>query len=196
VRGSVLPVAEHIVRNAVVGRDVIELRDGQGRPHPRLPTIRGDIHVPIVGDDETFRIQGVDPHVVVVGPDLPDLTNSGTAVDGHVQLELGEEVHFVGVVRQYCHARVVMGPPIERVVTADEHPVLASVVGPPQDPLANGALDERVDAVGVARRERQTNTPSGESGSPRPLSRVHVVPPSRDMYRPLPVRHSHGPKAG
>src|SRR5579864_2022043 len=62
----VLAVAVHLVRDAVVHRHVVDLRDRQLYVHPAAPAVDADRHAAVVADDQPVAVQRVDPDVVMV----------------------------------------------------------------------------------------------------------------------------------
>ncbi len=68
------------------------------------------------------------------------------------------------------HPRVVERPLVDQRVGRGHRPVRAAVVGAPQQAVLG--LDQRVDALGVARRDRQADAARMPSGKPLPLSRA------------------------
>ena len=66
VRGLVLLVAEHVVRDRVVHGHVVHLRVREALAEPRLAAIDRDREALVVGDDHAVGVGVVDPHVVMI----------------------------------------------------------------------------------------------------------------------------------
>ncbi len=189
VRWAVLFVAVHVIRNPVVHRGVIDLRDGQVHVEPGAAARRRDVHAGVIADDHARRIRRIDPDVVVVAarrrecgrrwraasslrcwrsaassasasPAATRLCERGSAVHRMVERR-AEEIRLVRIVRRDGHARVVRLSAREVAVEADHVPVHAAVFGAPQLAVVRGAPVKR---VAVARLDQRVNAVGVRAG--------------------------------
>ena len=111
VRRLVLLVAEHVVRNLVVDRDVVDLRVEQALPVPGPAAVLRDREALVVRDDLPVRVGRIDPDVVMVAARRlrrpASVCDRGAAVD-RLGVRRREEVGLVLVVGRDRHARVVV----------------------------------------------------------------------------------------
>src|SRR5262249_39723911 len=128
-RAQVLHGAADVVRHAVVGVDVIELRDGRGRGVPALAGVGRDVHAAVVAVDHPPRVGRVDPQVVV-GAVVRAVhgAEGAAAVDALEQRDV-RGPDDVSVLRIHGERGVVPGPLPQVVVCRGQPPALAAVVG-------------------------------------------------------------------
>src|SRR5262249_20138498 len=126
--------AVHVVRNLVVGRDVIHLRHGQLDAVPALSPIHRQAQPVVVRDDVAIAVGGIDPHVVVVAGrrNTPGQIDAGAPAVQRLGEFGGQEVRLVLVVGRDGEPRVVVRAAAEAAIGADELPVLAAVVAAPE----------------------------------------------------------------
>ncbi len=154
-RAVVLLRAANVVRH-VRGRDhVVELSGREILVRPAVTGIRGNRAAAIVPDHEMRRVVGVDPEVVEV-PVRPvvDRLVRGAAVGGAEERRV-LHVHDVLVHRIREDVRVVEGALTNRARVVDQRPSLSRVVAREESPVV--VLEERVYAVGVRRRDRESD---------------------------------------
>ena len=92
----------------------------------------------------------------------------------------GDREEVVGVVRVDDEARVVERPLVDERVRRGQFPGRAAVVGAPQQACLSTRRSRRCGA-GRSARSRARCGPSCPAGSPLPLTRFHVAPPSVDL---------------
>ncbi len=125
MRRSVLSIAVNVIGHFVVHRDVIHLCNGQIGETPVDPAMTRDADASVVRHRHAVGIERIDPHVVVVPPGLGNLNLPRfSAVEGD-HLSYALSVKLVGIVRRQGDPRIVVGPLVEHVITADEIPVFS-----------------------------------------------------------------------
>ena len=152
----VLRAAVDVVeRLVVVHRHAVELRDGQvGMEPPGAAAVPGFVHAAVVADDEVVGVVRIDPQRVAVHVHAAplDVPPGAAAVLGHVQ-EGVEHVHAIDLVR-VAHDLVVIHRGRTGVV-AHPRPRRAAIGAAEEAGQAVLRLDDRVDDVGVRRRDAQ-----------------------------------------
>ena len=141
---------------------MVELTDCEiARERPRLAAVGRERVAAVFTDDDARRIVRRDPDRVVIYVNvLGDLGKLLAAV-----LALGERfrhaVDVIRIARVDRDVREVERPLIDERVVRRHFPRSAAVVGAPKD--AAFGFDQRVDAVAVARRDREADAP-GDAG--------------------------------
>ena len=210
--GSVLPVAEHVVGDRVVHRNVVHLADGQLGGVPRHAAVHGDRHVLVVRDDHAVGVQRVDPHVVEVaaGPLQALVVDVGRAPVQRARQPRGLEIDFIRVVGA-DEAVVVIGRAATQVAgVVHQLPRRPCVERTPELPALGLApvpghpisgFDQRVDPVGIGRGQTHVGLPHRQQRQPVALE----LPPGvaavlREVDAaalapafPSPGVHLHGP---
>ena len=155
-RTVVLQAAVHLVRVLVVDAHVVELRNRQVVAFP--PAIAAVVAVPetaVVAAHHVVRVVRIDPHVVPVAVRAAAGTGEAlAAVERDDQREVRLE-DLVGVLRVDDQAREVERAPHHRLAAVAFRPRPAAVVGTEQ--RAAHAFDHRVDALRIARRDRDAD---------------------------------------
>lgn len=120
---------------AMVGVEVVELRDRQARREEGPAAVEGEVDAAVVGDDDPLRVPRVDPGVVQVAvvPAAVDELHRLAAVDRAQQRHLRKPDH-VGVRRIDGQDRVIPSALAQGVMTVHPPPVLAAVVGAEESP--------------------------------------------------------------
>src|SRR5262249_14537583 len=125
--GVVLLRAVDPVREAVVGRDSVELCGRLVHDRgPGPPAVEGDVGAAVVGIDHPVGVVRVDPEVVVVAVRDPDGRVGPAAVVGAVAAGV-EDIDRFGVLRVGVDPRVVPGALAQAVLGVDARPLLAAV---------------------------------------------------------------------
>ena len=157
-RGVVLRTAIDVVeREIVVGRRLVELRDREvGLELPGRATIPGFVEAPVTAVEHMVRVRGVDPHRVTVHMlvRFRDLAPALAAVLGDVQPGV-HGVDAIDIVRIGNQFVVVLRAGAD--VVAAFLPACAGVGGTVDASLVGLSLDDRVQDVGVRRREGQAD---------------------------------------
>ena len=214
-RRPVLPVAEHVVRDRIVHRDVVHLADGQLGGVPRHAPVHRDRHVLVVAHDHAVAVQRVDPHVVEVaaGPLQTLVVDVGAAAVQRARKPGGLEVDFVRVVRAGETVVVVGGASAQVAGVVHELPGRAPVERAPElaalglAPVPGHAVarfDERVDPIGIRPGQADVGLPDRQHRQPVALEfrpRVpavvgHVDAAALAAALPAPGVDLHRPHAG
>ena len=156
-RSAFLLSAAHAIREGIVGVDVIHLRGGLVVPGaPRLPAVDRDDGALIAGERDDVGIGRVDPRplIVVAAGRAAKRAPRLAAVD-RLPRHRARHDHDVGIFRVHLGDRQVAAADAARRprVGGDARPALAGVIGS-IDPDAARARDRGVDAIAVARRDR------------------------------------------
>ena len=166
-RGIVLRAAVDIVeREIVVGRRLVELRDREvGLELPVRATIPGFVEAPVTAVEHMVRVRGIDPHRVTVHVlvSLGDLAPALAAVLGDVQPGV-HGVDAIDIVRIGNQFVVVLRAGADVVATFI--PACAGVGGTVDASLVALSLDDRVQDVGIRRREGQADAAHLHAGQP------------------------------
>src|SRR5262249_9565159 len=68
VRRAILFVSINEIRDLIVERDVINLRDGQLNTIPNMPAIHGNAHTAVIHHCHTVAIYRINPHFMIIAP--------------------------------------------------------------------------------------------------------------------------------
>src|SRR6185437_3600927 len=150
-----LLAAVNLIREAVVGRDVIECRGGLVVPRaPGLSAVDAYGRALIDGEKQDLGMQRVDPDCVVV-------VAAGCALDrgkgrAAVHRTVGgrvADVDLIGVARIGAHPCEIVAAAPDAFLVIDARPALTGVVRAIQTTDIGFSVDERVQAIVVARRD-------------------------------------------
>src|SRR5438093_1063137 len=177
-RAIVLHVAVHEVRHLRVDRHVIHLPDRQRDALNAAAVLLCDAETRIVRDHEALRVLRIPPDVVVVAAPVDPLLERAPAVGGLPERAVRDE-HFVLVHGRNGKMDVIAGAADQRALPVDDAPRTAAVVRAPQRSLVR-RLDQRIDATGIVRRDRDVNLSKRRSRQPFD-SPLILTPPAKGL---------------
>src|SRR6266536_1491037 len=131
IRWPVLSVAVNVVRNPIVGGDVIHLSVRELDPLPGATVGHGKTDAGVVSDGHSVRIGGIDPNVMIVASGTIGKTAAGPRSFAAIKRRRecrGKEIGPVLIIRRDGHSKVVMGSSAETSIITNQSPVLAAIV--------------------------------------------------------------------
>ena len=147
----VLLTGIQLVREIVIGGDVIELRRGLVVLRaPAVAAIHRHRHATVVGVDHVAAVARVDPELMIITVRGLDHLESPAAVD-RLEHRRIHDPHDVGVLRIGGELHVVPAARLDQAILGLPRPALAGIIGAIQ--AAALGLDDGVDAVGIRRRD-------------------------------------------
>src|SRR5580765_1897054 len=168
IRGAILAIAVDVIRNLVVGSDVIKLAIRKLNSLPASPARDRETDAGIIRDGHAIRLRRIDPNVVIVAAGTgskaaataatSSSTGPGFAPVERNAIRICQKVDFVFIVRRHLETEVIMCAAAHGAIITNQPPVLATVVRSPKFPTisflsfhrnAITGFNKRVDSIRI-----------------------------------------------